>query len=48
MTERQRRIAWLDARVFGLHVHGRTDADRAEAAKLHEEWQRLMREERAS
>lgn len=48
MTERQKRIAWLDAAIFGLHVHGRTDEDRARAAKLGEELNALRAEERAS
>jgi hypothetical protein len=45
MTERQKRIAWLDAQVFALNVHG-TDADRAEAERLWAEYQALRREER--
>lgn len=47
MTERQKRIAWLDAAIFGLHVHGGTEEDRARAAVLGEELNRLRAEEAA-
>lgn len=44
MTERQRRIAWLDAQTFALRG---CEERRAEREALHAEWQRLVREERA-
>lgn len=45
-TERQRMIDHLDAKLFGLNVHGKTDEDREEAARVFEQLQALRREER--
>lgn len=46
MTPRQREIANLDARIFGLNVYGKTEEDRAEARRLHDRLQALRAEER--